>query len=85
MKGEKVHQTEAPGDIMVVDNNLENLRVIEALLQEQGYKVRCTLNAKMAIEVATNKPPELMLLDVLMPDMNGYKVCRVLKARPETT
>jgi PAS domain S-box-containing protein len=84
MKLENIPQTETPGDILVVDDKLENLRIIEVLLKKQGYKVRCIPDPKTALEVATNKPPDIMLLDVLMPDMSGYEVCRALKARPET-
>ncbi len=84
MKLENIPQAETPGDILVVDDKLENLQTIEALLKEQGYKVRCIPDAKTALEVAANKPPEIMLLDVLMPGMNGYELCRTLKARPET-
>jgi PAS domain S-box-containing protein len=84
MRPENPSPAEIPGDVLVVDDKLENLRTIEALLKEKGYKVRCVPDTKTALEVAANKPPEIMLLDVLMPDMNGYEVCRALKARPET-
>ncbi|MCP4149716.1 MAG: response regulator, partial [bacterium] len=77
-------QPEAPGDILVVDDKVESLRTIEALLKEHGYKVRCIPDAKMALEVVADKPPGLMLLDVNMPGMNGFEVCRALKACPET-
>lgn len=84
MKPENVSPSMTSGDVMVVDDKLENLRIIEVLLKEQGYKVRCIPDAKTALEVAANKPPEIMLLDVLMPGMSGYELCAALKARPET-
>ncbi len=74
----------APGDILVVDDTLETLRVIEAILKERGHRVRCVADPETALVAAANQPPELMLLDVIMPGMSGYEVCRKLKAQPET-
>jgi PAS domain S-box-containing protein len=73
-----------PGDILVVDDTLASLRSIEVQLRERGYKVRCVTDGKTAIAVATHQPPELMLLDVVMPGMSGYNVCRALKSLPDT-
>jgi len=84
MKHKHIPLEDTPGDILVVDDMLESLRTIEALLKEQGYKVRCVPDGKTALAVAANQPPELMLLDVIMPGMSGYEVCRALKACPET-
>ena len=83
-KPEEVSLEDTPGDLLVVDDTLESLRTIEAVLKEQGYKVRCVPDPQTALAVATNQPPELMLLDVIMPGMNGYEVCKKLKAQPET-
>jgi PAS domain S-box-containing protein len=85
MKDKLAPAVNMPGDILIVDDITENLRSIEAQLKEHGYKVRCVPEAKTAITVATNQPPELMLLDVMMPEMSGFDVCRKLKAQPETS
>ncbi|MCP4149715.1 MAG: response regulator [bacterium] len=77
-------QLETSRDILVVDANSEDLRTIETLLKEHGYKVRCIRDAKMAIKVAAGEPPEMMLLAVNMPKINGCDVCRTIKACPET-
>ncbi|MBW4521624.1 MAG: response regulator [Scytolyngbya sp. HA4215-MV1] len=72
------------GEILVVDDMPDNLRLLSSLLSGQGYKVRKVTNGKWAIQAALLSPPELILLDVMMPGMNGYEVCRHLKAHPET-
>lgn len=72
------------GEILVVDDMPDNLRLLSSLLSGQGYKVRKVTNGKWAIQAALLSPPELILLDVMMPGMNGYEVCRHLKAQTET-
>jgi PAS domain S-box-containing protein len=67
------------GDILVVDDNQENLNIVEEHLEEEGYNVQCVLDGESAIKAVNNKTPELMLLDVKMPEMNGYEVCKRLK------
>jgi PAS domain S-box-containing protein len=72
------------GDILVVDDNLNNLKTLSRLLKDNGFTVRGSLNAQSAIMAIEAMPPELILLDVLMPDMDGYDLCRTLKANPAT-
>src|SRR4028119_2511038 len=72
------------GDILVVDDVPENLQLLSSVLTEQGYEVRRVINGKLALTVAHSDPPELILLDIMMPDLNGYEVCQQLKAS-ETT
>ncbi len=72
------------GDILVVDDNLNNLKTLSSLLKDNGFSVRGSLNAQSALMAIEAVPPELILLDVLMPDMNGYDLCRSLKADPAT-
>ncbi len=72
------------GDLLVVDDTLNNLRLLSDLLTEQGYKVRSVLNGMSAIRACQAKPPDLILLDINMPEMNGYEVCEKLKAMEET-
>lgn len=66
-------------NILIVDDNLENLKILSATLSEQGYMVQSVTSASMALTVAQLAPPDLILLDILMPDMDGYEVCKHLK------
>jgi DNA-binding response OmpR family regulator len=68
------------GNILIVDDDLVSLSFLVNLLEEQNYKVRVALNAKKALETVKIKAPDLILLDVNMPDMNGFDVCQRLKA-----
>jgi len=67
-------------EILIVDDTPANLRLLSNLLTEQGYKVRLAPNGKLALMNAHADPPDLILLDILMPDMDGFEVCRRLKA-----
>ena len=71
-------------NILVVDDMVDNLRVLSNTLSEQGYKVRCAKNGTTALKVAKKIIPNLILLDIKMPDLNGYQVCQKLKADPQT-
>jgi signal transduction histidine kinase len=71
-------------NILVVDDNPANLRLLSNMLTEQGYKVRSVINGSMALTAARAAPPDLILLDINMPAMNGYEVCQALKADPAT-
>lgn len=72
------------GTILIVDDVLENLRLLSELLQTQGYKVRSVTNGKMALRTVKTKPPDLILLDIQMQGMDGYEVCASLKADRQT-
>ncbi|MEN9518883.1 MAG: hypothetical protein RLZZ381_1471 [Cyanobacteriota bacterium] len=67
-------------NILIVDDIADNLRVLSATLTEKGYQVRCAKNGTMALITAQRNPPQLILLDIKMPDMDGYQVCEKLKA-----
>ncbi|MGB3755610.1 MAG: response regulator [Rivularia sp. (in: cyanobacteria)] len=71
-------------NILVVDDTPDNLRLLSAMLTTQGYEVRKALNGKMALNACRIILPDLILLDIKMPEMDGYKVCQQLKA-DETT
>lgn len=73
-----------PGDILVVDDAPENLRLLSALLKSQGYQVRQSINGQLALRAAQLNPPDLILLDISMPQMNGYEVCQHLKSGEKT-
>lgn len=66
-------------DILVVDDTLPNLRLLVNLLVEKGYKVRPAANGPLALSSAQSEPPDLILLDIKMPNMDGYEVCERLK------
>jgi len=68
------------GNILVVDDTKENLRILVEALGNEGYKVRPALNGQIAIEAARKEIPDLILLDIIMPGMDGYQVCDALKA-----
>ncbi|MBE9119732.1 response regulator [Tychonema sp. LEGE 07199] len=79
------NQTEEnKGNILIVDDTPENLQVLSATLSDRGYKVRGVINGKMAIRAARSGSPDLILLDIKMPEMDGYEVCTQLKADPKT-
>jgi len=70
--------------LLLVDDDPENIQAVHAILKDQ-YKIRVATNGSRALELAKTEPlPELILLDVMMPQMNGYQVCSYLKADPKT-
>jgi two-component system NtrC family sensor kinase len=71
-------------DILLVDDNPQNLRLLRTMLKEYGYKVRATLSGGLALKAVEIVQPDLILLDINLPDMNGYEVCKILKADPDT-
>ncbi|MEC4805633.1 MAG: diguanylate cyclase [Jaaginema sp. PMC 1079.18] len=71
-------------DILVVDDRPNNLRLLSTMLLEQGYQVRKAIDAEMALTAIETAYPDLILLDILMPNMNGYELCQVLKERRDT-
>jgi adenylate cyclase len=75
---------ESRGTILVVDDLPDNLRLLFTLLMPQGYEVGKALNGQMALKSAYASPPDLILLDINMPNMDGYEVCKHLKANPQT-
>ena len=72
------------GDILIVDDIPENLHVLFELLTAEKYEVRRVKSGKQALRSISADPPDLILLDIRMPDMDGYEVCRRLKAQSET-
>ena len=74
MKTKKAHN-----DILIVDDEINNLQLLAGLFEKEGYQVRPAEKAQTALEAALAKPPGLVLLDVRMPDMDGFELCRRLK------
>jgi diguanylate cyclase (GGDEF)-like protein len=77
---------EAPhdADILIVDDTLENLVFLADVLESQGYLVRKARSGEMALRAVTAAQPDLILLDICMPDMDGYELCRRLKRNSAT-
>jgi WD40 repeat protein/DNA-binding response OmpR family regulator len=73
------------GYILIVDDTPENLQVLSNTLSQQGYKIRCVVTGQMGIRAARSASPDLILLDIRMPEMDGYEVCELLKSDPQTT
>lgn len=67
-------------DILIVDDTRENLQVLTGLLQSRGYQVRPVPSGKLALQAARRMVPDLILLDIKTPEMDGFEVCRQLKA-----
>lgn len=72
-------------DILIVDDTPDNLRMLSSILIDRGCKVRKALSGKMALTVCETTLPDLILLDVMMPEMDGYETCRSLKANKRTS
>ncbi len=70
--------------IVIVDDTPDNLRLLVGILKKCGYKVRPAPGALRALATIDKEPPDLILLDIMMPEMDGFEVCRRLKAEPRT-
>jgi two-component system sensor histidine kinase/response regulator len=72
----------APSDIMIVDDNPANLKLLEDMLSRRGHDVRSFPRGRLALAAAAHQPPDLILLDINMPEMDGYQMCACLKSDP---
>ena len=70
--------------ILLVDDDKDTLRLVGLMLRRQGYEVRAVDNGAQAITMAQEETPDLILLDIMMPEMDGYEVARRLRADPGT-
>jgi len=73
------------GDILVVDDTPANLRVLSTMLTNRGFKVRKALTGNSAIASARAIPPDVILLDICLSEIDGYKICQILKSDPITS
>jgi signal transduction histidine kinase len=71
--------------ILLVDDNLQNLKVLGNMLQETGYPLLFAKNGIQALESVKNRKPDLILLDIMMPDLDGFEICRQLKQNVQTS
>ena len=78
-------KTELPANnILIVDDTPDNLRLLSKTLSKEGYQVRCAIDGSMALLTIATKIPDLILLDVNMPDIDGFEVCKQLKQSEKT-
>jgi len=70
--------------ILIIDDDLDTLRLVGLMLQRQGYQISAATNGQQGLEKAFEEDPNLILLDVMMPDMDGYEVTRRLRQNPAT-
>jgi len=73
-----------PNSVLLVDDSPLVLKMLSAFLKKNGYQVMTAMDGLEAIEKVYNEPPEIILLDIMMPKMNGYQVCRLLKNDEQT-
>ncbi len=69
-------------EILIIDDEPVNLKLLTDILSNRNYEVRMTVNGHLGIAAVEAAPPDLILLDVMMPDMSGYEVCKILKQNP---
>jgi two-component system cell cycle response regulator len=72
------------GRILIVDDRVANLGVLEAKLVSEYFDVTTATSGQKALDLVHQQPPDIILLDVMMPDMDGYQVCEILKKNPKT-
>src|SRR5512146_1002668 len=70
--------------ILIIDDDLDTLRLVGLMLQRQGYQISAATNGQQGLEKAFDEDPDLILLDIMMPDMDGYEVTRRLRRNPST-
>jgi class 3 adenylate cyclase/CheY-like chemotaxis protein len=70
--------------ILIVDDTPANLRILSQVLEGRGYRVRIANSGKRALDAISSSPPDLILLDIMMPEMSGYEVCKQLKSQADT-
>ncbi len=74
-----------PEKILIVDDDLDTLRLVGLMLQHQGYRITAASSGIQAISLSQTEKPDLILLDIMMPEMDGYEVARKLRSDPNTT
>jgi two-component system, sensor histidine kinase and response regulator len=72
-------------EVLIVDDTPLNLQLLSTILNREGYSVRCAIGGEMALRSVKAAPPDLILLDITMPGMDGYEVCRRLKVDSSTS
>jgi PAS domain S-box-containing protein len=70
--------------ILIVDDQPDNISILSILLEDSGYEVEGIIDGQQALTFCQNKPPDLILMDIMMPRLNGYEVCSLLKSSAQT-
>lgn len=79
-----MNQENLAGNILLVDDRIPNLRVLITMLKGKNYQTRKATDGESAIEAVQIEPPDLIILDIKMPGVDGYKVCQYLKSNHQT-
>ncbi len=74
-----------PSRVLIVDDNAQNLELLQAYLEELDCETVAACDGPEALEIVAKSPPDLLLLDIMMPRMSGFEVCRRLKSDPKTS
>jgi DNA-binding response OmpR family regulator len=70
--------------VLVIDDQLDHIEIVSALLRREGYLVETSTDARMAVHKAVENPPDLILLDLWMPSVDGFRAAQLLRADPRT-
>ncbi len=65
--------------VLIIDDKKENLKYLNEILKDENYEIKASIDAKFAIESSKNNPPHLILLDIKMPELDGFEVCKIIK------
>lgn len=84
LKNKKMDENLKDATVLVVDDNEQNLELLQAYLEDLHCKTIPVKDGSTALEIIKNSTPDLVLLDVMMPKMSGFEVCRRIKGSPET-
>ncbi len=85
MRSRPVQETATSPSILIVDDTARNVQILAAVLNKAGYKIAAASDGQKALGMIEAVGPDLVLLDIMMPGMDGFEVCRRLKASPDTT
>ena len=77
--------TKSPATILIVDDEPPNRKLLEVLLKAEGYETQSAQTGEGALAMVARRPPDLILLDIMMPGIDGYQVAKTLKANPLTS
>lgn len=70
--------------IMVVEDNIDEAKLVKMVLEGEGYETVCAFNGKEALQKVVQEAPDLIILDIMMPEMDGFTFCSKLRSSPET-
>ncbi len=71
-------------DILVIDDNLEQANLIKLLLEQYGFNAKYLTDSSKAFNMILNEKPRLVILDIMMPEIDGLRLCKMIKQHPET-